>query len=420
MKTQLKTLFFILSVVIICQCEKEKENQPPICNIISPSNNTTFKKGENISISVDASDPDGIIKEVHFFIDDIGVSNIQASPYNYNWNTQDIETGSHAIKAIAKDNEDIETADSINIIIDAEMPTVTTRDITAITEISAIVGGNVTDNGGEIVTSRGVCWSTSQSPTTSNNIKQVDGGTGSFSTPINDLQPNTTYYVRAYATNSVGTAYGNENIFTTLIDPDATWTPGDNWFDSMNKQYYSTVQIGDQTWMAENLKSTYYTDGTPIPLVTDSATWSNLTTPGYCWYDNDSVTYADPYGALYNWYTVNTGNLCPTDWHVPTDTEWTTLADYLGGENVAGGKLKETGTTHWVSPNEGATNESGFSALPGGSRIYSGIGYYGFWWSATEAYADKAVSRELDFDYSYFFEFNDPMKAGFSVRCIKD
>lgn len=187
-----------------------------------------------------------------------------------------------------------------------------------------------------------------------------------------------------------------------------------------NENNYPIVKIGNQVWMAENLKTTKYNGGTAIPLVTDSAAWSNLTTPGYCWYDNDSATYANPYGALYNWYTVGTGNLCPTGWHVPTKAKWTTLTDYLGGENVAGGKLKETGTTHWANPNEGATNETGFTALPGGSRIYSGIGYYGFWWSATEAYSDKAVSRELDFDYSYFFLFNDPKKAGFSVRCIKD
>ena len=148
--------------------------------------------------------------------------------------------------------------------------------------------------------------------------------------------------------------------------------------------HYSSVLIGSQIWMAENLKTIKYNDGTAIPLVTDATEWSNLTTHGYCWYNNDEATYGDTYGALYNWYTVETGNLCPTGWHVPTDAEWTELIDYLGGESVAGGKLKETGTTHWNSPNPGATNETGFTTLPGGYRAdFNGssgdIGNGGYW-----------------------------------------
>ena len=130
---------------------------------------------------------------------------------------------------------------------------------------------------------------------------------------------------------------------------------------------YQTVTIGTQVWMVENLKTTRYIDGTAIPLDTNSSTWGGLTTPGYCWY-NDSAIYGNTYGALYNWYAVNTGKLAPAGWHVPTDSEWTVLTTYLGGETVAGGKLKDTGTTYWQSPNTGATNASGFLALPGGFR----------------------------------------------------
>ena len=129
---------------------------------------------------------------------------------------------------------------------------------------------------------------------------------------------------------------------------------------------YHTVTIGTQIWMVENLKTTRYNDGSPIPFVTDSSSWSNLTTPGYCWYNNDT-TNKNTYGALYNWFAVNTGKLAPTGWHVPTDDEWTTLTTYLGGESIAGGKLKETGTTHWRTPNAGATNEIGFTASSGWS-----------------------------------------------------
>src|SRR5690554_5475820 len=152
---------------------------------------------------------------------------------------------------------------------------------------------------------------------------------------------------------------------------------------------YKTVTIGTQTWMAENLKVTKYNDGIAIPNVTDNTAWRELATGALCDYAN-TPSNSETYGKLYNWHAVNTGKLCPTGWHVPSDAEWTELTDYLGGTSVAGGKLKETGTTHWAR-NTGATNETGFTALPGGGRddsgTFYGIGGDGFWWSATEHYA---------------------------------
>jgi uncharacterized protein (TIGR02145 family) len=132
---------------------------------------------------------------------------------------------------------------------------------------------------------------------------------------------------------------------------------------------YTAVTIGTQVWIIENLKTTKYNDGTTIPNITDNEVWANLTTPGYCWYDNDASTFKAIYGALYNWYAVNTGKLCPLGWHIPTRDDYTTLMLFLDTDgtwdnNDAGGKLKETGTIHWLSPNIGATNESGFTALP--------------------------------------------------------
>ncbi|MBA7528679.1 hypothetical protein ES705_20867 [subsurface metagenome] len=199
----------------------------------------------------------------------------------------------------------------------------------------------------------------------------------------------------------------------------------DFWIDAVTDydgNYYNIVEIGSQVWMAENLKTTKYNDGTAIPLVTDPTTWINLTTPGYCWYDNNEANYKNTYGALYNWYTVNIGKLCPTGWHVPTDAEWSTLIDYLGGESVAGGKLKETGTIHWNSPNTGATNETGFKALPGGLRsvAFYDIGYYGRWWSATEQDAASAWIRVLANGNGIVFSSNNGKSAGFSVRCLRD
>jgi uncharacterized protein (TIGR02145 family) len=187
---------------------------------------------------------------------------------------------------------------------------------------------------------------------------------------------------------------------------------------------YHTVTIGTQVWMVENLKTTRYNDGTAIPLVPDNAAWAALTTPGYCWYNNDAATYKSTYGALYNWHTVNTGKLVPTGWHVPTDSEWSVLTTYLGGESVAGGKLKEDGTTHWASPNTGATNTTGYSAFPGGYRNFNGsfssIGNFGGWWSASAYDATYSWSRFMSDSYavvsrSYYFS-----TFGFSVRCVKN
>jgi uncharacterized protein (TIGR02145 family) len=200
-----------------------------------------------------------------------------------------------------------------------------------------------------------------------------------------------------------------------------TVTPGT--VADIDGNIYHTVTIGTQTWMVENLKTTKYNDGTDIPNVTNS-TWPDLTTPAYCWYLNDAATYKATYGALYNWYAVNTGKLCPAGWHVPTDAEWTTLTNYLGGENVAGGKLKETGTSHWQDPNVGATNIVGFTALPGGSRwdysTFNAITYSCYFWSAAFYNASWAWYREIDAGYpNLYSNYHDKYK-GMSVRCIKD
>jgi uncharacterized protein (TIGR02145 family) len=192
---------------------------------------------------------------------------------------------------------------------------------------------------------------------------------------------------------------------------------------------YPTVIIGTQVWMAENLKTTKYNDGSIIPLVTDGAAWTALSTPGYCFYNNDAPTYKAIYGTLYNCYALdavsNGGkNVCPTGWHVPSDAEWTILTDYLGGESVAGAKIKEAGTSHWYSPNTGATNESGFTALPGGFRNINGIfnllGYYGNWWTSTQFNTVNNWVRTITWNsLSVSKPYNDK-RDGFSVRCLKD
>jgi uncharacterized protein (TIGR02145 family) len=188
---------------------------------------------------------------------------------------------------------------------------------------------------------------------------------------------------------------------------------------------YHTVTIGSQVWMVENLKTTRYNDGTGITKVTDSADWNSLVTPAYCWMNNDSAGNKEPYGALYNWYAVNSDNLCPEGWHVPTTAEWETLIDYLGGIETAGGKLKESGIVHWSEPNAGASNSSGFTALPGGCRVteeqvFLYYNFKGYWWTSTPEDADYSWWWSMDYSGTNVTGYYIANQYGFSVRCIQD
>ena len=193
------------------------------------------------------------------------------------------------------------------------------------------------------------------------------------------------------------------------------------------------VTIGTQIWSSTNLDVTTYRDGTPIPQVTDPSQWQNLTTGAWCYYNNDPAN-GTIYGKLYNWYAVagihdtdsSTPNkiLAPQGWHVPSDTEWTTLTTFLGGESVAGGKMKATGTSLWLPPNTEATNSSGFTGLPGGYRYYfgsfDGIGGFGNWWSSSEDDTTNAWVRNLSYNSGYAGRYGGNKRYGFSVRCLRD
>jgi uncharacterized protein (TIGR02145 family) len=186
---------------------------------------------------------------------------------------------------------------------------------------------------------------------------------------------------------------------------------------------YPTFQIGTQVWMAENLRVTHYRNGDAIPNVTDGGAWAALTTGAYCWYNNSQSTNAK-YGALYNWHAVDDSRgLCPVGWHEPTDAEWTTLTTYLGGLTVAGGKMKSVSAL-WNSPNADATNNSGFSGLPGGYRYNNGyfydIGDVGFWWSSTEYGSEIAWSRQLSHATPNVYPMELSKLSGLSVRCLRD
>jgi len=293
---------------------------------------------------------------------------------------------------------DLDSAVNVSLFL----PVLTTAVVTDITATTGRSGGNISSDGGYPVTARGVCWSTSPGPTTVDSHTTDGAGTGSFESSITGLAANTTYYVRAYAINSMGAGYGNEVSFTTQQGSGG-----------------ASVTIGTQVWMLKNLDVDKYRNGDPIPQVTDPAQWASLTTGAWCYYNNDPAN-AAIYGKLYNWYAVNDPRgLAPAGWHVPTDEEWTVLTTYLGGQSVAGGKLKEAGTAHWSSPNV-ADNSSGFTALPGGCRYssgtFSGIGSNGLWWSSTAG----AWARDLACYSAGVGRYNYYRYYGFSVRCVRD
>jgi uncharacterized protein (TIGR02145 family) len=186
----------------------------------------------------------------------------------------------------------------------------------------------------------------------------------------------------------------------------------------------NSVTIGTQKWMIVNLDIVTYRNGDTIPQVTDTKTWAGLTTGAWCYYNNDAAIGAK-YGKLYNWYAVNDPRgLAPQGWHIPTDAEWTTVGTFLGGKSVAGGKLKEVGTLNWQIPNNYATNESGFSGLPGGYRNYDGPFYFvgsdGFWWSATVNFSISAWFFNLNYEFGDLGRGNNLKSHGLSVRCLRD
>ncbi len=332
------------------------------------------------------------------------------------------------------------------IVDGKKIPFLSTTEVTERTQTTAISGGNITDDGGATVTARGVCWSTSQTPTINDSKTEDGNGAGSFKSSITGLEPNTTYYVRAYANNSEGTGYGNAIVFTTLVEINYG-----NGVTDIDGNEYVTVIIGNQEWMAENLRVTKYRNGDAIPRVQNPLDWILLASGAYCWYDNNYNTYGKIYGTLYNYYAVsNSRGLCPEGWHVPSDAEWTQLVDYVVAQgypnddwddpNGAGNALKsrrqvgspfggeyDTGThPRWDSDDTHyGFNEFGFSALPGGFRLrapspdFHNVGEGGYWWSATSI-GSSAYRYSISHGGGKMDRGVRTKTGGESIRCVRD
>ncbi len=305
-----------------------------------------------------------------------------------------------------------------------ELPDVITNSVTEITTTSAKCGGKILDDGGAEITDRGVCWCRDEFPTI-NDKTTCDGcGTGSFISTITDLISETDYYVRAYAKNDAGTNYGDVIEFTTLGS-----------VTDIDGNTYKTVKIGDQWWMAENLKVTHYKNGNPIPEIKDNNEWINRQFGAYCYYSNVQFT-GTCYGKLYNWYAVTDDRgIAPEGWHVPSKEDWKKLEFFLGlspsevedfmwrGTNE-GDRLKAT--AGWNNNGNG-TDDYGFHALPGGYRWYEhgeflDYGKTAAFWSTTEYDKNNrnGINRALQYNKSEIGRAYNPKTCGMSVRCVKD
>jgi uncharacterized protein (TIGR02145 family) len=318
------------------------------------------------------------------------------------------------------------------------VPAVYTSQAYEIGPYSAVAGGAILTDGGSEITARGICWATR--PPSINDDCTTDGtGMGSFESELTQLEPYTVYFIRAYATNSLGTAYGETFGLITLWD--------DSPVGDIDGNQYATFQLGDQVWMAENLKAIHYADGTPIDQVETADEWLSLDldSKAYASYDNSDSDFGT-YGALYTWSAAMNGEassdeypgevqgVCPDGWHLPSESEWKQLEYDLGMSELdvrdkgwrgweEGGLLKQAGTSLWVEPNYLGTNESGFTAIPGGFREKEGEfkdkGSFAAFWSST-GFEDAALMRGLHSKRGNVLRENYPKKSGLSVRCVKE
>ncbi len=327
----------------------------------------------------------------------------------------------------------------------AVLPTVSTMAVSSITQNSATCGGNVTADGGTTVTARGVCWSTSPNPTIADSHTTDGSGTGSFISSITGLTDTTAYYVRAYATNETGTGYGNQLSFTMVVAPiDGQPCPGVATITDYDNNTYNTVQIGNQCWMKENLRTTHYADGTSISLGS-----STSTTTAYRYYPANDSSNVSTYGYFYNWPAVmhnssssssnpsGVQGVCPNGWHVPSDAEWTQLTDYVSGQseyvcgssndNIAKALASTTGwnsstNTCAVGNAPSSNNATGFSAVPAGSYYgnYGSFGYGVDFWSATQFDSSYVFFCSLIYNHAIMYGYIYSKDNGYSVRCVRD
>jgi uncharacterized protein (TIGR02145 family) len=418
----MKKIITILTTLILISCSSDNADEKSQNTPNSPTNLT----GNIISSTqINLLWNDNSNNETGFKIERktgtenyliIGTVNSNINNFTDN-NLIPLTTYKYRISSFNEFENSLSYSNELSLVTLDGLPNLETQPISLITTTSASSGGIINNTGSGLITVKGVVWSTSTNPTIDLLTKTNEGtGLNNFNSTITGLSANTIYYLRAYATNNYGTAYGNQVSFIT--NSQATDIDGN---------LYELVMICNQKWTKTNLNVTRYRNGDIIPQVTDPTQWQTLTTGAWCYYENLSSN-GITYGKLYNWYAVtDSRGLAPIGFHIPTETEWDTMLLCLGDTGVAGGKMKEIGTTHWSNPNTEATNSSGFTGLPAGSRSgnsggFGTIGNNTTWWGVSESTSNPnyAFTCGLQFNYEFASRNIHPKNYGFSVRCIKD
>ncbi|WP_352422840.1 FISUMP domain-containing protein [Proteiniphilum sp.] len=428
MKTNLSPIIFIaLSLVLFYGCKKEyaliddvsldKMNLP---NVETVSVNDITQNSAQI-ISVIHNNGGGRVKvsgicwssttQVPTIEDSKTMNGFSEGEYRTLLTNLDIAS-SYYVRSYATNLKGTAYGEVIHFTTTAPLAILAPPVITDITSTSAIVSGSIIQYE-ETVTTKGFCWNIEGNPTIEDFKVECTEESQEFSCVLQDLEAGIVYTVRAYAINSGGVAYSNPINFKT----------GAPTIKDVDGNEYTTVKIGNQTWMVENLKVTHYRNGDPIERVTLASEW-NVEVGKYGIYQNNDLV-ADVVGNLYNWYALaDPRNIAPEGWRVPTEEDWTILVNYLGGDAVAGGKLKSTDPSHWADPNEGATNSSGFTAVGGGvagtGTIGGNLTIQGIYWCSTEHNPTTGLIRIIEHNHTQAIYSGGAKKGGYSVRLIKD
>ncbi len=432
-----KTIALFISIIVLIGCNKDEAtesptNSAPTCIILTPANGQEITKGTTVTISVDAEDSDGTITEVRFYVDGVGKGSALNFPYNYNWETDNENLGSHTIQATSYDNNNNKSSDEISVQIIQASGAPNADFIADPLSGSPPLNVNFEDQSTNTPTS----WQWSFG----------DGGSSTQQNPTHTYNSNGTYTVSLTVSNNHGSETKTKSDYIVIGNSNCPST----FTDARDNQVYSAVQIGSQCWMVENLAY--------LPSVSPSSAGSQ-TTPYYYVYDYQgtnvnaakATSNYQTYGVLYNWPAAMAGDassnsvpsgvqgICPNGWHLPGDEEWKILEGEVDSQYGypdsewddsfwrgldAGGSLKEMGTTHWSSPNTGATNSSGFTALPAGfcgsSGTYYGLDDYLYVWSSTQDGNTDAWFRSLHSGGAEVYRSSNLKDNGFSVRCTKD
>jgi uncharacterized protein (TIGR02145 family) len=424
MKT--KFILFQLIVLLLLSCDPQERNNPfdPACpkQLFTPTNFLAVQEENTVKLTWSSPSANFTGFKITKCVDNGDIITLGQQPKDSSQLIDMNITGGqqhvYTIVAYAGNNESY----SLNAQVTPLLPaSVLTNSPSLVGTKNATFNGSINSNGGSQITERGFCWSLNINPTIADNKIINQSGLNNFNEVIIGLNANTNYYVRAYAINNQGISYGNQQSFATLGYGSVT---------DIDNNVYSTITVGSQVWMVENLKTTKYNYGASIPNITSS--WGSIQNGAYCWYNND-ISNKNIYGALYNFFAVRTNYLAPNGWHIPTKDEWLILINYLGGYYVAGGKMKEVGFTHWTYPNTNATDIVGFKGLPGGSlnnvmgvNNFIGLNTEGSWWSSSSYNSGYAYYTYLSYAHGQAsslwsnFPLSDDVRKGFSVRCVKD